>query len=409
MEQLNIEGKRSGQGFVAHKAMLVKALLMAVAERVTLVADITVGRKGLLGYLRALGGSNVVKVIPSNSGDSGEHTTKKSLKVICGVNTSNLKDGQWIKQGTTNKKGEVRGQTPMTFCDVRITPHFSIIPNVGATELAYALNKVLPFTAKDNDTPVLRCVLFRAKDGKLTLVGTDGIKLSVVSLDFEDTEAEALIDRDDLKGIANALRKANRARVSFGDNNVKTMDIDTEVIRYRFQSVKASYPDYEKLIPSQYLTSAHLDTVEAVRAIRPLLTVTDGQAVDLAIGEGKIIVKTPDNEGEAMIMADTDGEAMRVRVNASYLTSALKACGGMADFKVYTPCQALAFSQNGYQALVMPMVTDEAKTVDAEIRQRSEAKAEVAPTDEPVEPTNEPELEPTPTASSGKRSRKKSA
>ena len=62
-EQLNIEGKRSGEGFVSHKAKLVSALSRALADRVLLV-DLTIGRKGFLGYLKALGGSNIVKVVP---------------------------------------------------------------------------------------------------------------------------------------------------------------------------------------------------------------------------------------------------------------------------------------------------------------------------------------------------------
>jgi len=66
IEQLNIEGKRSGNGFVAHKATLVNALSRALSEKVVLM-DMTIGRKGLLGYLKALGGSNVVKVTPSGS------------------------------------------------------------------------------------------------------------------------------------------------------------------------------------------------------------------------------------------------------------------------------------------------------------------------------------------------------
>ena len=53
IEQLNIGGKRSGDGFVAHKAMLTDALSRAVSDRVILM-DYTVGRKGLLGYLKAL-------------------------------------------------------------------------------------------------------------------------------------------------------------------------------------------------------------------------------------------------------------------------------------------------------------------------------------------------------------------
>ena len=55
MEQLNIEGKRSGDGFVAHKATLVNALSRALADRVMLL-DLTIGRKGFVGYLKALGG-----------------------------------------------------------------------------------------------------------------------------------------------------------------------------------------------------------------------------------------------------------------------------------------------------------------------------------------------------------------
>ena len=47
IEQLNIEGKRSGEGFVAHKATLVNALSRALAERVVLI-DFTIGRKGFL-------------------------------------------------------------------------------------------------------------------------------------------------------------------------------------------------------------------------------------------------------------------------------------------------------------------------------------------------------------------------
>jgi len=37
LEQLNIVGKRSCEGFVAHKAMLVNALSRALADRVMLL------------------------------------------------------------------------------------------------------------------------------------------------------------------------------------------------------------------------------------------------------------------------------------------------------------------------------------------------------------------------------------
>ena len=114
VEQLNIEGKRSGEGFVAHKAILVSALSRALAERVTLM-DLTIGRKGLLGYLKALGGSNIVKVTPSNGSASGSQATVKRLKVTCGANTSYLEDSQWVGD-----------KTPLTLCEVRVSPHNTV-------------------------------------------------------------------------------------------------------------------------------------------------------------------------------------------------------------------------------------------------------------------------------------------
>jgi len=139
VDQLNIVGKRSGDGFVAHKAMLVNALSRALADRVMLM-DFTIGRKGFVGYLKALGGSNIVKVTPSNgsASPSGEgQATGKRLKVTCGANISYLADSEWIGD-----------KTPLTPCDVRASPNNAVKPNIGSLELAEALNRVLPLLQK---------------------------------------------------------------------------------------------------------------------------------------------------------------------------------------------------------------------------------------------------------------------
>ena len=80
IEQLNIVGKRSGNGLVAHKATLVNALSRALSERVMLL-DYTIGRRGLLGYLKALAGSNIIKIVPASDSASGRRLTdKRGLK-----------------------------------------------------------------------------------------------------------------------------------------------------------------------------------------------------------------------------------------------------------------------------------------------------------------------------------------
>jgi len=157
--------------------------------------DFTIGRKGFLNYLKSLGGSNVVKVVPSSNGNaSGLRVADKRLKVVCGVNTSYLDDMAWV--------GE---KTPLTLCDVRVSPSNTVKPNLGALELSEALSRVLPFTAKEDNRPVLQCVLFKVVEGKLTLVSADGFRLAVVKLDFDGEEGQVLINRDELRGVTSAL------------------------------------------------------------------------------------------------------------------------------------------------------------------------------------------------------------
>jgi len=224
-----------------------------------------------------------------------------------------------------------------------------------------------------------------AKDGKLTLVSADGFMLAIVTLDYDDGEGEALINRNDLKGIANALKRAKRARVSFGKEDVtipSSLIIDTELIRYKWVSVGGSFPEYQKLIPTEFNTVAHFDTVEAIKAVNSLKAISDNPKaypIDLTIGDGKIVMANPDDKGQAELTADTDGEGF-VRIDGQYLAQALRACGGMVDFKLINAYSPTLFTTDGYQLVVMPMMTDKSQA-------EQKAKAKPAKAEQPTEPT----------------------
>ena len=101
-------------------------------------ADRLHNRAERLPCLKSLGGSNVVKVVPSSNGDaSGLRVADKRLKVVCGANTSYLDDMAWVGD-----------KTPLTLCDVRVSPSNTVKPNLGALELSEALSRVLLFTTK---------------------------------------------------------------------------------------------------------------------------------------------------------------------------------------------------------------------------------------------------------------------
>jgi len=334
--------------------------------------DMTIGRKGLLGYLKALAGSNVVKVVPANGSASEVRTSAKRLKVTCGANTSYLDDMAWVGD-----------KTPMTICEVRVSPKRIVKPNIGSVELAEALDRVLPFTAREDTRPTLQCVLFKAGEGKLTLASADGFRLAVVNLDYEG-EGQALINRDDLRGIANALRKAHRVNVSFekSGDSLDRIDvvIDTEIARYKLLSADGNFPEYQKLIPTEFNTVMHFDTVEVRKAIASLKVLSDNPKaypIDLSIGNGKLIMSSPDDKGQTEINADTEGE-VKVRIDGLYLSEALRACGGMVDFKLTDGRSPTVFSTDDYTLVVMPMLTADKPKAQAEPKTEAEVAEAVA-------------------------------
>ena len=390
IEQLNIEGKRSGEGFVAHKAILANALSRALAERVVLM-DFTIGRKGFLTYIKSLGGSNVVKVVPSSNGNaSGLRVADKRLKVVCGANTSYLEDLAWVGD-----------KTPLTLCDVRVSPSNSVKPNLGALELSEALSRVLPFTTKEDSKPILQCVLFRVKDGKLTMVSADGYRLAVVKLDFDGDEGQVLISRDDLWGVTSALRRAYRVRASF-EKSGESLDgmslvLDTELIRYKWRGADGNFPEYEKLVPADFNTFVSFDANEAIRAVSSLKVLSDSKAypIDLTIGNGKLVMSSPDDKGLAEIPADTQGEG-KIRLDGSYLADALKACGGMVELKLVDSKSPMLFTSPDYELVVMPMFAGESQKPKGEAQTAEPVKAEAS---QPTEPEAETaEVEPAETA-----------
>jgi len=250
---------------------------------------------------------------------------------------------------------------------------------MGSLELAEALTRVLTFTAKEDNRPVLQCVLFKAGEGKLKLVSADGFRPAVVTLDY-DGEGQVLINRGELMGVANALGKARRVALSF-EASGESLDgmsliIDTELVRYKWRGADGTFPDYEKLIPTEANTVAHLDTVEAGKAISSLKALADSRSypIDLTLDNGYVVMSSPDDKGQVAIPAEIEGKPVSVRIDGGYLTEALKACGGMVDFKLTDARSPVLFTVDGYQLVVMPMLTAEAKAGD-----KAEAKAEAKP------------------------------
>jgi DNA polymerase III sliding clamp (beta) subunit (PCNA family) len=203
---------------------------------------------------------------------------------------------------------------------------------------------------------------------------------------------QALIVRDDLAGIANALRKARRVNLSF-EKSGESLDgmkliIDTEAIRYSFVGADGTFPDYEKLIPKEAKTVVHFDTLEAIKAVSSLKVLADSKSypIDITLDNGLVMLSSPDDKGRAVMPADIEGEVNRVRIDGKFLADALKACSGMVDLKLSDAKSPILFQVDSYLLVTMPMLTNADK---------AEPAAEPAPA-EKAEPVPAEATEPRP-------------
>ena len=202
------------------------------------------------------------------------------------------------------------------------------------------------------------------------------------SLDFEDGEAEALIPAHELKGLASALKKAHRVRLSFeaNGNAHSNLIIETEAIRYKWGSEGGNYPNYQEVIPTEFAASARFDTREMMRAGMSLsaLSLDRTSAINLTMKEGSLVLSATDDMGSAQVEAEVEGE-IETAISGAYLTQALKALGGMAEVKVSDSKAPIVFAVDGYRLVVMPVVLPSKSKVETEaeaVASEAEAQAE---------------------------------
>jgi len=204
--------------------------------------------------------------------------------------------------------------------------------------------------AKDTSRPSLTCVLTRFEGDHLTLVATDGYRLSV-----RRTVLPVAVSRD-LSVIVPARSLAEVSRISGESDPDKPIELSVAVERSQIlfrmagknedergafhqvdlvsQLIDAKFPNFDAIIPKSFNTRTVLDTAAFLRALkvaslfardasdRVMLQITSGTDVN----PGQIIVKatsaeTGDNISE--VDALVEGDELEMAFNARYLIDVL--------------------------------------------------------------------------------------
>lgn len=210
--------------------------------------------------------------------------------------------------------------------------------SVAADELLSLTERTLFATAKENTRYALNGVLWEVDEGTLTLVSTDGRRLSLARGKCKGGPKEkktAIVPSKAMQLMERCLTDVGDAkatvRVVIGEKDilleVPPADGGRRTVYSRL--VDGHFPKYDDVIPKDFDRKATLKTAEFLAAVRKaaLLTNEESRGVMLKFSASELVITshTPEmGEAEIRMGLTYEGEPLEIGFNPQYLMDAAK-------------------------------------------------------------------------------------
>ena len=193
--------------------------------------------------------------------------------------------------------------------------------------------------AQNDQRAAFNGALFKFADRELTVVGCDGSKLAASKCSLDDADgdvpdAEIIIPGKFLLELTKMLRDTeDEVTVIVGRKHV-IFKIDE--IYFFTRMLETEYINYEKLIPTSYMTQVYVSRIELLASVERAAIVTEdklggaGRAPHVKLDfSDKVIEMSSVSTGGSVyerIPAAIDGADISIGFNCRYLLEALKSC-----------------------------------------------------------------------------------
>jgi DNA polymerase-3 subunit beta len=131
---------------------------------------------------------------------------------------------------------------------------------INSETLKKALNQTIVAASNDDARPVLTGVNFHSDSGELHIVATDSYRLAEKTLGKEKDPINVLIPASSLQDLLRILdTSAEDVQITSDDQQILFKTGDAELVT---RLIDGKFPDYRKLIPSKFETSAVVSRTE---------------------------------------------------------------------------------------------------------------------------------------------------
>jgi len=231
----------------------------------------------------------------------------------------------------------VLGDNPEDFPQVPEFPEAGAF-EIAADELLSLAERTLFATAKENTRYALNGVLWEVEGKDVTLVSTDGRRLSLARGKCSggpEEKVSAIVPSKAMQLIQRCLGDVTEAkepaRVVIGEKEILLAAPPVDGARRTVYSrlVDGHFPKYEDVIPKEFDKKATVSTSGFLASVRKaaLLTNEESRGVTLKFSAGELVItsRTPEmGEAEIRMAAQYEGEDLEIGFNPAYLMDAAK-------------------------------------------------------------------------------------
>ncbi|MEW6584936.1 MAG: DNA polymerase III subunit beta [Nitrospirota bacterium] len=244
---------------------------------------------------------------------------------------------------------------------------------IEASSLLEMIEKTL-YAAGESDTRyTLNGLLFhaRADDGKMTIVGTDGHRLAIITKEMEGgvkEEKRIIVPR---KGVSELRRflppesggegESKKVKIAIGE---KHLLFSVDNIEFLTRLIEGSYPNYENVIPQGNEKKVIIERDSFSKVLRRVSVMSRERAsavrFDLESDKLTVSSSSPDlGEAREEVVIDYKDEKLSLGFNARYLLDVLAAMTSeKIVLEMQDPLSPVLVREGGndnYKCVIMPM------------------------------------------------------
>ncbi len=218
-------------------------------------------------------------------------------------------------------------------------PKFKDDKKVGLTQdtIRAMLKKTSFAVSTDESRYVLNGIFISLKDGKMTLVATDGRRLALVDEEVELSEkstGEFIVPAKAVNELNRLLQDKGDVELKFGENQASFALKDDKGFSVLLitKLIEGNYPNYRQVIPGEAKERIPINREELLQALRraEIMTSEKANSVKMTFGKNQLAITANSPEvGEARetLAVNYKGKEMAIAFNPRYLIDPLAALG----------------------------------------------------------------------------------